>query len=40
MAQTRKNPYAAFNFVVSIDGTDVAGFMEASGLDSENAIIE
>ena len=39
----RKNPYAAFNFKVALDGetaTDFAGFMEISGLDSENAVIE
>jgi phage tail-like protein len=40
MAQARNNPYAAFNFVVTFDQTSVAGFMEASGLDVENAVIE
>jgi phage tail-like protein len=40
MAQSRNNPYAAFNFVVSQDGTDLGGFMEVSGLDVENAVIE
>lgn len=40
MAQQRKNPYAAFNFVVKVDGNDIAGFMEASGLDAENMVIE
>lgn len=40
MAQARANPYAAFNFVVTFDQTTVAGFMEASGLDVENAVIE
>jgi phage tail-like protein len=41
MAQARINPYAAFNFVVKKDdGTELAGFMEASGLDGENAVIE
>lgn len=40
MAQSRKNPYAAFNFVVTIDGVELAGFMEVSGLDGENAVIE
>jgi phage tail-like protein len=40
MAKERNNPYAAFNFVVTFDDTDVAGFMEVSGLDTENAIIE
>lgn len=39
----RKNPYAAFNFVVAVVGqppTDIGGFMEISGLDTENAVIE
>ena len=37
----RTNPYAAFNFIVTLpDGSDTAGFMEASGLDTENAVIE
>lgn len=36
----RKNPYAAFNFRVLFGTEEVAGFMEASGLDSENAVIE
>jgi phage tail-like protein len=40
MATPRKNPYAAFNFVVTLDGAEIAGFMEVSGLDGENAIIE
>ena len=44
-ATPRKNPYAAFNFVVAVVGqpqppTDIGGFMEISGLDSENAVIE
>jgi phage tail-like protein len=36
----RKNPYAAFNFKVFSGTEEIAGFMEASGLDGENAIIE
>jgi phage tail-like protein len=37
----RINPYAAFNFVVKDDkNTVLGGFMEVSGLDIENAIIE
>jgi phage tail-like protein len=40
MAKQRNNPYAAFNFVVSINSKPLAGFMEVSGLDSENAVIE
>lgn len=40
MATKRNNPYAAFNFVVTLDGTTLGGFMEVSGLDTENAVIE
>ena len=36
----RKNPYAAFNFKVLSGTEEIAGFMEVSGLDGENAIIE
>jgi phage tail-like protein len=35
-----KNPYSAFNFVVEINGAQVAAFQEVSGLDSENTPIE
>jgi len=42
MAQTgqRADPYAAFNFIVEIDGVVVGGFAEVSGLTSEQEIIE
>ena len=40
MATARKNPYAAFNFVLSLDGASIGGFMEVSGLDVETAVIE
>jgi phage tail-like protein len=40
MAQSRQNPYAAFNFRVSLNGFDLGGFMEVAGLDGENAVIE
>lgn len=40
MAVPRQNPYTAFNFVVTLEGTEIAGFMEVSGLDGENAVIE
>jgi phage tail-like protein len=42
MAKERdnKNPYSAFNFVVEINGAQVAAFQEVSGLDSENTPIE
>jgi phage tail-like protein len=39
-AVPRNNPYAAFNFIVSISGDVTAGFMEVSGLDGENMPIE
>jgi phage tail-like protein len=35
-----KNPYGAFNFVVSIGGDTIAAFQDVSGLDSENTPIE
>jgi phage tail-like protein len=40
MPGERKDPYAAFNFLVEIDGITKAGFSEVSGLDSETDIIE
>jgi phage tail-like protein len=42
MAQTgsRNDPYAAFNFIVEIDDTPVAGFSECSGLNTETDAIE
>jgi phage tail-like protein len=40
MAIARKNPYSAFNFIVTLDGAGIGGFMEVSGLDVENAVIE
>ena len=40
MATARKNPYAAFNFVVTHSDITIGGFMEVSGLDVENAVIE
>jgi hypothetical protein len=41
MATARNNPYSAFNFIVtSTDDTTIGGFMEVSGLDTENAVIE
>jgi len=36
----RKNPYSAFKFVLQIDGVNVAGFSEVSGLTTETDIIE
>jgi phage tail-like protein len=35
-----KNPYSAFNFLVEIDGVQIAAFQEVTGLDSENTPIE
>ena len=42
MAETsnRDDPYAAFNYVVDIDGVPVAGFSECSGLTTESDVIE
>ncbi len=37
---SRTDPYGAFNFVVEIDGTTVAGFSEVSGLDVTTEPIE
>lgn len=36
----RNDPYAAFNFLVEIDGVTVAGFSECSGLSTETDVIE
>jgi phage tail-like protein len=35
-----RNPYSAFNFIVEIDGEQIAAFQEVTGLDSENTPIE
>jgi len=42
MAETgsRNDPYAAFNFLVEIDGVTQAGFAECSGLTTETDPIE
>jgi phage tail-like protein len=41
MAQAgRADPYVGFNFVVEIDGIQLAGFSECSGLSAETAVIE
>lgn len=42
MAETgnRNDPYAAFNFLIEIDGVTTAGFSECSGLTTETDIIE
>lgn len=37
---TRKDPYGQFNFVIEIDGMNVGGFSEASGLTTDTNIIE
>jgi len=37
---TRRDPFGAYNFIVEIDGIAVAGFTEASGLETETEIIE
>jgi phage tail-like protein len=40
MAAQRNDPYKAFSFLVEIDGLPMAAFSEASGLESETAVIE
>lgn len=36
----RNDPYSKFNFLIEIDGLDVAGFTEVDGLTAESDIIE
>jgi phage tail-like protein len=36
----RNDPYAQFNFVIEIDGVEVAGFTEVGGLAAESDVIE
>jgi phage tail-like protein len=36
----REDPYGAFNFLVEIDGVEVAAFSEATGLESTVDVIE
>jgi len=36
----RNDPYRQFNYLVHLDGEDVAGFSEVSGLDTETDIVE
>ncbi|WP_199554582.1 phage tail protein [Sandaracinobacteroides hominis] len=40
MAIQRNNPYAAFNFLVELDGMAIGGFSEVSGLSHEIGVIE
>jgi phage tail-like protein len=40
VVRDNKNPYSAFNFIVEINGSQIAAFQEVSGLDSENQVIE
>lgn len=35
-----RNPYSNFNFIVEVDGAEIAAFSEVTGLDSENTPIE
>jgi phage tail-like protein len=37
---SRNDPYAAFNFVIEIDGLPKAGFSECTGLSTESDVIE
>jgi phage tail-like protein len=39
-SSARNDPYGAFNFLVVIDGVEVAAFSEASGLESTVDVIE
>jgi phage tail-like protein len=36
----RNDPFAAFNFLVEVDGVIAAGFSEVTGLDTEQDVIE
>ena len=36
----RRDPYAAFNFLVEVEGVTVAGFTECSGLVNETEVID
>lgn len=36
----RKDPYRGYNFTLSIDGIERAGFQECSGLDTNQDVIE
>jgi len=40
MANGRNDPYAQFNFLVELDGIEVAGFTEVGGLMAESDVIE
>jgi phage tail-like protein len=40
MADDRNDPYQQFNFLVEIDGITQAGFMECSGLTTDNDAID
>jgi len=39
-ASNRNDPYKAFNFLVEINGLQVAGFTECTGLSTETDVIE
>ncbi|TWW09192.1 hypothetical protein E3A20_16770, partial [Planctomyces bekefii] len=36
----RKDPFANYNFIVELDGEQIAGFKEVSGLDSKIEVID
>ena len=40
MLQDRNDPFAQFNFIVELDGIDVAGFTEVGGIAAESDIVE
>jgi phage tail-like protein len=37
---TREDPYRAYNFIVEIDSTAVAGFSEVGGLSADGDVVE
>lgn len=40
MADERRDPFSGFNFRMEIDGVEVAGFKEISGIESKTQVIE
>jgi len=40
MADERRDPFAGFNFRLEIDGVEVAGFKEISGMETKTQVIE
>lgn len=40
MVSERSDPFAQFNFIVELDGIEVAGFTEVGGIAAESDVIE